>query len=248
MYGTTATATRGEFIVYRERRFKLKYLCGYFSKKISPDILSRSILLFKRNHPDHVDTWVRYATDAISLGRHCLILRPLYSDEQVIHPDADLDRPLDNLCKHLSFRNACLYEPWLLRKESETPPLKGLKRDKRWKCLEDQYSLTGTIDPERVSQILLVDDIITTGTTFRILIRLLQQHYPQIPVMTFALARTSWTKDEQLLKNELGYNQWFSSQLPMVHEPAETYVVPVPRNEDLTCPEFDNSETYIISP
>jgi|GEM_PF-6868334 len=245
MFTIKSTVTRAAFIQYRKRRVKLQYLCTYFPINLCPDAVSRSLVLFKKNNPVHVDAWARYAAEAITLPRNCLIVRPLGSQEQSIRPDAVPDTPLDKLCARLASANRCSYAPWLLTKRTRTRPLKGLNRDDRWRTLWDQYRVATPVDTDRIGCILLVDDIITTGTTFRAIIRVLQNAYPKLPVAAFALGRTAVPKMSHETRKEQRYNEWFCEEIPLLREDTSEYQSPQPTPGELEFPDVDEADTFI---
>lgn len=112
--------------------------------------------------------------------------------------------------------------------------------------LWDQYRLTGRIDTELIAHVLLVDDIVTTGTTFRTLIRLLKSHYPGLQISAFELGRTAEKRNSPKRRQELGYNQWFSRELPILNDGADGYQSKRRNRGKFNRHEFANDDTFIV--
>lgn len=78
--------------------------------------------------------------------------------------------------------------PWSvtrIRRQRHTPPQSGLDRDARLRNLRGAYRVTGPL-PDHVA---IVDDVVTTGATARVLAAVLQAHGVR-RVQIWALART----------------------------------------------------------
>jgi predicted amidophosphoribosyltransferase len=112
----------------------------------------------------------------------------------------DFPSALDLLGHSLAIHLNCRYLPGLLGKSRTTLPNKHLTRRQRRSQIQDVYHLTTSpaetlakADPiTPTTPFLLIDDILTTGTTMRALIRTLRQHYPASPIKTFTLTRADY--------------------------------------------------------
>src|SRR5579863_8710257 len=167
------------------------YLCPYLPLAAGPDPLSLSLLKFKQRIQPDLDAWIDCS--ARLLGRlhfptDTIIIRPLRHDETTARPD--FPSALDLLGQTLAMQIGCRYLPTLLTKSRATLPNKHLTRRERWSQLRDVYHIT-TIPTSTTaalsnpisnrppsSPFLLIDDILTTGTTMLALISTLRRAYP----------------------------------------------------------------------
>ena len=96
--------------------------------------------------------------------------------------------PSTSLARSLALHLHCRYLPTLLCKTRTTLPNKHLTRRERRSQLHDVYRLT--TDPTHfqtsplspLTPLLLIDDILTTGTTMRALISTIRRDYPACPI------------------------------------------------------------------
>ena len=174
------------------------FLCPYLPLGAGEDSVSKSLLRFKQRLQPDLDQWIGLGVDSlrtIAPGAGTVILRPLRHDETIVReafPGA-----LDLLARALALEFGCRYLPELLTKTRPTLPNKFLTRRQRRMELEDVYRLTlpatgdGCISAD--TPFLLIDDILTTGTTMRTLIHILQGTFPLSPIRAFTLTRAANT-------------------------------------------------------
>jgi predicted amidophosphoribosyltransferase len=190
------------FITYLNSTYRHDYLCSYLPLSAGKNALSDSLLKFKRQIRPDLDSWIDYSLEAlkhISIPPELIILRALHHDETSTlrgFPTA-----LDILGRTLAGNLGCRYLPCLLFKTRPTISSKDLSRGQRLAELRDVYRVASTIptlptNPTSPGQppppFLLIDDILTTGTTMRMIIRALRRQFPVSPIRVFTLAKSEY--------------------------------------------------------
>jgi predicted amidophosphoribosyltransferase len=200
-------------IDYFNSSFRHYYLCDYLPLSAGKDTISRSLLKFKHRTQPDFSTWIGCALETlheISLTPDTIILRALHHDEMTI---SVFPTALDFLGHALAGHFGCRYLPSLLRKSRPARPCKELSRRQRKTELRGIYSLDPaalpatsanpyselplpvSAAPSRVLSpnppFLLIDDILTTGTTIRMIIRPLRRTFPLSLIRIFTLARAN---------------------------------------------------------
>jgi len=163
------------------------YLYYYF-KKDSPDYLTHQLMDFKADKKPQLDTFSALAADAMAAEdiKFDYILRVLGSDELT----ATKGNRVRDIALAITNAVKCKYRPLWLEKKRKTRSLKGLKLPQRQAELEDVYFLKDTDDLNDCN-VLIVDDISTTGTSLQVIAELILRQYPQAKVYGFILAKTS---------------------------------------------------------
>ncbi|HMI60987.1 MAG TPA: hypothetical protein VK518_08765 [Puia sp.] len=185
-------------IAYNDSLYRYYYLCKYLPLSAGVDPLSRSLLKFKRGIQPDLDAWIESTLEVfhnIPLSPDTIIIRALRHDETQVHesPPASLDL----LGQALAATFQCQFRPSLLCKSRTTLSNKGLTRNQRETELNDVYSLAqeNLPLPDPPTPFLLIDDILTTGTTIRTIIHTLHQAFPLSPLQIFTLARVEIDPD-----------------------------------------------------
>jgi predicted amidophosphoribosyltransferase len=197
--------------------FKHHYLCHYRSKSSGSDELSKSILQFKNGNEIHVNVWIDCAVgefEKVSLKEDVVIVRALGHQEEKAGTTS-----LDLLGKKLADSFHAQYIPSLLTKSS-TPKLAMLKRHERADAIFDQYSFSG-ID---LRDILIIDDILTTGATMCAIAKSIRTISPSCAITIFTLAATGnnpFLGDS--LKRSGYFNPLQTQQRGMVQEEGNPY-------------------------
>jgi predicted amidophosphoribosyltransferase len=180
------------------------YLCPYLPLTAGTDALSLSLIKFKQRIQPDLDAWIDCSIRLLGqqhFSPDTIIIRPLRHDETSARPD--FPSALDLLGQSLATHLRCRYIPTLLTKSRPTLPNKHLTRRERSSQLRDVYQLTPTppsagapnspgLTPH--TPFLLIDDILTTGTTMRALINTIRPDYPNCPIKAFTLTRADYTK------------------------------------------------------
>lgn len=165
-------------------KFEHYYLCHYRPKSSGSDELSKSILEFKNGHKVHVSVWVDCAVSELSktlIKEGAVIIRALGHREKT----AAGKTSLDSLGKKLAETFHVQYLPSLLTKPS-TPKLTMLKRHERAEALSNRYSFSGN----GFKEILIIDDILTTGATMCSIANAIRTISNSCPIKIFTLAAT----------------------------------------------------------
>lgn len=160
------------------------------------DRLSESLINFKKAHPLHVAAWNECSLlelAGMALTENCGILRALNSEEESVILDGAT--PMDKLGRMIAEQFNGRYEPNLLSKLRQTAKVKYLTRVEREQELLDVYQF---IQPAEVFyEILIIDDILTTATTIREVIKSIRSVLPKSRIRIFTLA----SADRQALLN-----------------------------------------------
>ena len=175
--------TKGYFISYY---FKLHHELF--------DYVSNSLLGFKNGREPITRIWIdlssRLLRDAINVD---FIIRVLDSRETEISGHSSLDR----LGKGLSRTLNIPYRGNSLFKTRITQPLKGLHKTERYEEIHMVYRYRN--NNPTANNILLIDDIITSGTTIREIKRAISNEIGDFNLFLFVLGKTydSWTDENQ---------------------------------------------------
>ncbi len=185
-------ALHRQIIEFEGENFEHLFLCHYQPLSAGSDNLSKSIICFKKNQFLHVEAWVECSISELekaSIGKKCLVLRVLDSDQ--IKIERQSTRPLDMLCRRIAVRFHLLYLPELLQKTRVTSKMKFLSRQERIDELEGCYVFAKpTSGFGDIKEILIVDDILTTGATVKAIIRSIRMIMPGCSITLFTLAST----------------------------------------------------------
>lgn len=119
-----------------------------------------------------------------------IVMRALGSKETTI--DKLYDTPLDKLGKSIACAFGVEWLPQLISKPKHTRPMKFLDRMERLLELKHAYYLSDDYFDFDGKRILLVDDIVTTGSTVASIIRLIKDYFPSCRFKVFTLAKTSY--------------------------------------------------------
>ena len=188
---------------YAESAYHIAY---YRPKGTKPDKVSTDLLAFKKNLEPQTARWIqlgaKVASDCIDFD---LVMRVLGSKELVANGTKSLDR----LCVELARLKGVKYQSNYLRKIHATPELKYLSAADRKLALKGVYVFENEDDLSG-KKVLLVDDVITSGSSTRAIVEAIKLKAPAAKVILFALAKTSHDKFNTHLPE--GY---FSSPTPV---------------------------------
>ena len=182
-------------IVYKKVYYPHYFLCNYLPRLAGADNLSRSLLRFKEGRQPDLDAWIDCTLEmagGIPLPPGAVILRALHHQETTARDDKP--SVLDLLGQRLADHFQASYRPTLIGKKRTTSEIKSFTRTERRTELQDVYFTTPIPLPPATTSCLLIDDILTTGTTFRMIIAALHLTFPSLPVQLFTLARSDYDK------------------------------------------------------
>lgn len=187
------------------------YVCPYLPRIAGTDALSHSLLKFKQRIQPDLDAWIDCSVQllgALPFSPDTIILRALRHDEMTAR--THIPSALDLLGLSLAHHLGCHYLPSLLTKSRPTLPNKHLTRRQRQSQLHDVYHFSAThrtlaapsaaaaaTTADLPTPFLLIDDVLTTGTTMRTLIQTLLRNHPACSVKTFTLARADYRPASQ---------------------------------------------------
>jgi hypothetical protein len=135
------------------------------------------------------------------------IIRALHHEETILREDAP-STSLDKLGSALAHQFKGRYLPHLLRKSLPTQQIKGLSKEQREAELQGLYSLYPAPAAPPASfpptipaappagpptpSFLIIDDILTTGTTMKMIIGAILRSYPNANLLIFTLAKADY--------------------------------------------------------
>lgn len=173
---------------------ELSFLSGawhlsYYIPEFKPyGSLSYNILQFKNFKESIVKSWTNWSKDELSkLGIHFdYIIRALGSNELSV----SYNKGLDYLGIFLEQKLPSLYIPEILKKNYLTPPMHTLSRTDRGNEIHNSYIVTDQTKDFNNKNILILDDVITTGTTIREIHRALNEVWQNGNYHLFCLSKT----------------------------------------------------------
>jgi len=124
-----------------------------------------------------------------------MILRALGCNET--KRDQYLSKGLYRLGVSLSWVFNCDHFPGIIYKKKISEPLKSLGIKERKAALEGVYAADNNITNLNGRKVLLIDDVVTTGTTVCAIISAILKIFPETKIEVFALAWTP-TREQQI--------------------------------------------------
>ena len=170
------------------------FLSYYFTTKCGiDDDVSKYLLRFKDGTEPYTSKWIEIATSFFKKeSSFDLILRVLSSEETQCINSKSLDKLALEISKNTGgqYLSSCLY------KTRPTKPMKFLNRNERFEEIHQVYRF---LSPNKKPQnILLLDDIITSGTTITEIKRAIDAEIENSNIYLFVLGKTydSWNDKE----------------------------------------------------
>ena len=207
-----------EYILYRDGSYPFYYCCHYLPVTAGNDPISHSLLKFKEGQQPDLDSWIRGSLKMLAaaptpqpIPPGTLIIRALHHQETSApspgspsapspspgsssfpssspsHPPPSLDLLGNALASHFHSH----YLPGLLEKRSPCRAIKEFTRPRREEELRDLYTITPLHAKTLASapSLLIIDDVLTTGTTVKMIIETLRQATPAPRIRIFTLAK-----------------------------------------------------------
>jgi len=192
------------------------HLAYYFPRNHGGnDDVSEHILHFKDNVEPWTGKWISIASDELNSAIPAIdiVIRVLGSTER----SASGNTSLDKLARSLAKRKNAIYAQNSLTKTRSTRALKYLSRAERQQELNGLYRFTR---PKQLKKnnpvILLIDDIITSGTTIKEVNRAVKTILPGCNLYVFSVGKTydSWNDKDVNNDNILRKLTQLSQQKP----------------------------------
>jgi hypothetical protein len=154
------------------------------------DTISQYLRDFNEGVEPQTSRWISFAAPLIcSAGPFDVIVRVLRSGEL----SADGTSALDRLCKTIALQSGATYAPERLVKTRKTRTLQGLGgRAAHRKELDGAFVFEGSAIRAR-ARILVVDDILTTGSTLEVVASAIKKSLPDSEILGFVLGKTDGT-------------------------------------------------------
>jgi predicted amidophosphoribosyltransferase len=197
--------------------FKMYHLCYYFSKPGLRNEDVKLILDFKNKDESAIRHFIIKALENLqhhTIDADLIIIRALHSFETVA--GSEPDNALDRLGQSLSTVFDCTYYPEIISKTRPTGSIKSLTIAQRKKEIEDVYRLKQDTFNFNYRKVLIIDDVVTSGTTVCAIMTAILDAYPKAEIEVFCLAWTPTLKQQEYFTRE--QNQTF-----LVNEPPSGY-------------------------
>jgi hypothetical protein len=200
-------------IPYKDTAWPHYFLCNYLPVSAGQDTLSLSLLNFKRSRQPDLAAWIDCSLEMLPPSLFLpgtIIVRALHHQETEItdRKPAALDQLGLALASH--FRSN--YLPRLLSKSQPAREIKWFSKGQREIELLGLYQVNHSLMPPLINptrpesdssssatSFLIIDDILTTGTTIKMIIGALNQHFPSSKYSVFTLAKADY--DDNLNKS-----------------------------------------------
>ena len=187
------------------------YLCNYKPKSAGiHDRLSSSLLRFKNGLDPDVRAWIECSVSELAkkfTGSGASIVSALGHGETV----ASDSTPLSNLCQRLQQLIGLNDARMALRKSKPTEKLSLLSKDERMRAIIGNYFVDAQQIP--TDRILVVDDILTTGTTVGAIVEVLKNITPKFSIKVFTFALCDYLSDLTRSISLQGYNvNWIAAR------------------------------------
>ena len=169
------------------------YLCNYRPKSSGADRLSSSLLRFKNALPQDIYAWIDCALhelEMLAMPANSLVIRVLHSNETGVRKESNT--ALDQLGRAVAKKLGIHWMPELICKSRVTRKVKYLSLKERRAELKNVYALSSEYFDFDKRTVLLIDDILTTGTTVISIIRLIREYFPGSAFKVFTLARSAY--------------------------------------------------------
>ncbi len=173
------------------REFNLYHLCYYLSKNTSRDNDQQLILDFKNNEAHAVRRFIIEAIEHLQhldIDEDTLVIRALSSKET--RADQNVSKGLWRLGTSLSWVFDCDHFPGIIYKKRMTEPIKNMGIAERKAELAQVYAVDKNMVDLNERKVLLIDDVVTTGTTAGSIIGAILAEFPRTRLQVFSLA---WT-------------------------------------------------------
>jgi predicted amidophosphoribosyltransferase len=227
-------------IPYKNNLYTHYYLCNYLPVSVGTEPVSQSLLKFKQGRQPDLDGWIDCALEMLGQERFApgtAIVRALHHQET--HTTGVPPASLDLLGEAMAARFKGSYCPGLLRKSLPTREIKRLSREDREAELQDIYF----VDPDSAGErpapgpfspgsppgrpfsgsFIIIDDIFTTGTTLKMIIRAFHAYYNRPLLSIFTLAKADYDPARNRSAALRGQNYRLDGRNWAAEEEGESY-------------------------
>lgn len=205
-------------IPYKDDAWPHYFLCNYLPVSVGQDTLSISLLNFKRGRQPDLAAWIDCSLEMLPVSLFLpgtVIVRALHHQETEITDRSST--ALDQLGLALAYHLRSRYLPRLLFKTQPAREIKWFTKGQREIELMGLYQLNSQLNHQLTPPLpdtrrlktsisgsdnppfLIIDDILTTGTTVKMIIGVLTQHFPSSRLSIFTLAKADY--DDNLNKS-----------------------------------------------
>ena len=214
------------------------YLCNYRPRSVGSDQLSDSLIRFKECRRVDVEAWTECSIlelTKVRFGEDLHIIRALNADE--VKATKESRTALDWFGRRLEIDGLGKFYPDVLYKLKAVRSIKKLSKAEREIELDGIYQFV-QMDS---AHILVLDHILTTGTTMKAIIKAIRLVLPECKISLFTLANTDHqamlNKEIALSGNTYLWNddEWAST----ITEPEELYAEVIALKKKILNDSFD---------
>ena len=220
-----------------KRSFDFYHLCYYMLRNEVKDNYQLLLLDFKKGKEKALRRFIIEAIgnlQFLDVDPYLVVLRALGSKELKVEPDVNVG--LDRLGGSLAEVLDCSYYPNVITKTRPTGAIKHLSAAERKFALKGIYRLDPIFFNLDDRKLLIIDDVVTTGSTACAVIEGVLKHYPKAAITVFSLAWTPSPKQQEYMLQS-------RSTLHLLNEPLEAYGGRQPVN--WVDEDFINGETDV---
>lgn len=187
----------------RDAYCTLYHLAYYFSKGPADDQDRKRLLAFKNCDEAAQRYFILNTLEALKRlepAEDLVIIRPLGSSETSVD---DTSSPLDRLGDSIAMVYGCSYYPKIVTKLRVTKPVKTLNLMARKEELKDIYKVDTHFFNFNEHPLMIIDDIVTTGSTAGSIIRSIVGSFPRAKISVLSLAWTPAPTQQEFLQKHL---------------------------------------------
>ncbi|MCU0471495.1 MAG: hypothetical protein MUF58_23215 [Arcicella sp.] len=169
--------------------YDLLYIHSYYP--INSDMFdsnSRELLNLKNGNSDTIHRYREKIRNKIGQKKFDFVVRVLGSQEIEVNLNQK-KFPLDSICQFISEISSARYRPDILKKNKKNEPLKKMNKSDRENTIKGNYFISSKLNLN-YKNVLIVDDIITTGTSLMEISRVLEKEYPFVQIQWFCIGKT----------------------------------------------------------